>query len=98
MCPSQQLIFSTNIFFHATTGTGPVFLVSHISAADRKKVANNGNKVMGWCVGLKTPGPWNFARQDTNGIRRDPGRRPLRRDGAEVPEEERQLQASRRAS
>ena len=67
-CPTQQVIFSTNIFFHATTGTGPVFLVSHISAADRKKVANNGNKVMGWCVGLKTPGPWNFTRQDTNGI------------------------------
>jgi hypothetical protein len=66
-CPTQQLIFSTNLFFHATTGNGPVFLISHISALDRKKVANNGNKVMGWCVGLKTPGPWNFRRQDTNG-------------------------------
>ncbi len=71
-CPTQQLIFSTNLFFHATTNNAPnaapVFLVSHISAADRKAVANNGNKVMGWCVGLKTPGPWNFARQNTNGI------------------------------
>lgn len=66
-CPTQQLIFSSDLFFHFTTGNGPVFLVSHISAADRKKVANNGNKVMGWCVGLKTPGPWNFKRQDTNG-------------------------------
>ena len=46
----------------------PGFLVSHISAADRKAAPNNGNKVMGWCVGLKTPGPWNFAQQDTNGI------------------------------
>jgi hypothetical protein len=72
VCPTQQIIFSTNIFFHATTNLGPnpapVFLVSHISAADRKAAANNGNKVMGWCVGLKTPGPWNFARQNTNGI------------------------------
>ena len=67
VCPTQQLIFSTNLFFHATTGNGPVFLVSHISEADRKGAPNNGNKVMGWCLGLKTPGPWNFPRQDTNG-------------------------------
>jgi hypothetical protein len=71
VCPTQQLIFSTNLFFHATTNNGPnpgpVFLVSHISAADRKAVANNGNKVMGWCVGLKSKGPWNFVRQNTNG-------------------------------
>lgn len=66
-CATQQLIFSSNLFFHATTGNGPVFLVSHISEADRKAAANNGNKVMGWCLGLKTPGPWNFPRQDTNG-------------------------------
>lgn len=66
-CPTQQLIFSSNLFFHATTGNGPVFLVSHISALDRKAAANNGNKVMGWCVGLKNTGPWHFAQQDTNG-------------------------------
>lgn len=66
-CPTQQVIFSTNVFFHATTGAAPVFLVSHISAADRKAVANNGNKVMGWCVGIKSKGPWNFVRQNTNG-------------------------------
>jgi hypothetical protein len=66
-CPTQQVIFSSNVFFHATTGTGPVFLVSHISAADRKAAPNNGNKVMGWCVGLKNKGPWNFVRQNTNG-------------------------------
>jgi hypothetical protein len=67
-CPTQQLIFSSDLFFHFTTGNGPVFLISHISAADRKKMANNGNKVMGWCVGLKTAGPWHFAQQNTNGI------------------------------
>jgi hypothetical protein len=66
-CPTQQVIFSSDLFFHATTGNGPVFLVSHISAEDRKKAANNGNKVMGWCVGLKTTGPWHFAQQNTNG-------------------------------
>jgi hypothetical protein len=67
-CPTQQLIFSTNLFFHETTGNKAVFLISHISAADRKKAANNGNKVMGWCVGLETPGPWHFAQQNTNGV------------------------------
>jgi hypothetical protein len=66
-CPTQQLIFSTDLFFHATSGNGPVFLVTHISAADRKLAPNNGNKVMGWCVGIKSKGPWNFRRQNTNG-------------------------------
>ena len=66
-CPTQQLIFSSDVFFHQTTGNGPVFLVNHISAADRKAAPNNGNKVMGWCVGLEATGPWHFARQDTNG-------------------------------
>jgi hypothetical protein len=41
--------------------------VTHISEVDRKAAANNGNKFMGWCLGLKDPGPWNFPRQDTNG-------------------------------
>jgi hypothetical protein len=65
-CPTQQLVFASAVFFHQTTGNGPVFLVTHISAADRKRVPNNGNKVMGWCVGLEEPGPWNFKQQDTN--------------------------------
>ena len=67
-CPTQQLIFASDLFFHQTTGDGPVFLVSHISAADRKAAPNNGNKIVGWCVGLKSPGPWNFTQQNTNGI------------------------------
>ena len=67
VCPEQRLIFSTSLFFHATTGNGPVFLVTHVSAADRKAAANNGNKFMGWCLGLKGPGPWNFPQRDTNG-------------------------------
>ena len=44
-----------------------MFLVTHISEADRKAASNNGNKDMGWCMGLKVPGPWNFPRKDTNG-------------------------------
>jgi hypothetical protein len=68
VCPTQQLIFASDLFFHATTGDKAVRLVSHISALDRKAAANNGNKVMGWCVGLKDPGPWHFAQQNTNGI------------------------------
>ncbi|MGH2680438.1 MAG: hypothetical protein ACRDG8_08160 [Actinomycetota bacterium] len=65
-CPTQRVIFSSDVFVHVTTGNGPVFLVTHISRADMKAAANNGQKHVGWCVGLKTPGPWDFAQQDTN--------------------------------
>ena len=67
-CPTQRLIFSSNLLFHATTGDEPVFLVSHITRQDMKAATNNGQKHVGWCVGLKGPGPWNFPQQNTNGI------------------------------
>ncbi len=67
-CPTQKLVFSSDLFFHATTGDEPVFLVSHITRQDMKAATNNGQKHIGWCVGLKGPGPWNFPQQDTNGI------------------------------
>lgn len=67
-CPTQRVIFSSDLFFHATSGTGPVFLMSHITREDMKAATNNGQKHVGWCVGLKNdPGPWNFSQQDTNG-------------------------------
>jgi hypothetical protein len=66
-CPTQKVVFSSDVFVHVTTGNAPVFLVSHISREDMKAATNNGQKHVGWCVGLKTPGPWNFVRQDTNG-------------------------------
>jgi len=67
LCPTQRVIFSDDLLFHATTGNGPVFLVSHITREDMKAATNNGQKHVGWCFGLKDPGPWNFPQQDTNG-------------------------------
>lgn len=73
LCPTQRVIFSEDLFFHATTGfdpdegPAPVFLVSNITRLDMKAATNNGQKHVGWCFGLKGPGPWNFPRQDTNG-------------------------------
>ncbi len=65
VCAKQLLVFSTVIFFHETTGTGPVFLVTHITREDMKPP--NNRLQIGWCVGVKVPGPWSFPRQDTNG-------------------------------
>jgi hypothetical protein len=62
-CPTQRVIFSSDLFFHGTGGSEPVFLVSHIVREDMKAATNNGQKHVGWCVGLKDPGPWNFAPQ-----------------------------------
>jgi hypothetical protein len=78
-CPGQKVIFDTldpeteTLFFHATSGfdptegPAPVFLFSHITRHDMKEATNNGQKHVGWCVGVKTAGPWNFVQQDTNG-------------------------------
>jgi hypothetical protein len=67
-CPTQRVIFSSDLLFHATTGDEPVFLVSHITREDMKASTNNGQKHVGWCVGLKdNGGPWGFPQQDTNG-------------------------------
>ena len=59
-CAGQRLIFSSSIFFHATTGDGTdtVFLETHITRADMKAAANNGQRHVGWCIGLKTSAPW----------------------------------------
>lgn len=72
-CPDQKVIFDTldleteTLFFHVTGGDEPVFLFSHITRHDMKEATNNGQKHVGWCVGLKSKGPWNFTRKDTNG-------------------------------
>lgn len=59
-CPTQRIIFGTSLFFHATTGDGTdtVFLVTHITREDMKNATNNGQKHVGWCIGLKDSGPW----------------------------------------
>jgi hypothetical protein len=66
-CPTQVVVFSDEVSFYVTTGDEPVFAVTHISRQDMKRIPQNGQKHIGWCVGLKDPGPWNFAQQDTNG-------------------------------
>jgi hypothetical protein len=67
-CPDQRVIFGNTTFFHQTSGTESdvVFLLEHITREDMKAAANNGQKHVGWCVGLETPGVWNFPLQDTN--------------------------------
>jgi hypothetical protein len=75
-CAGQAVIFANSVFSHATTEPGtslaPVFLSNHITAADWKASANNGQAHADWCVGLKTADPWlanggTFTEQDVNG-------------------------------
>jgi hypothetical protein len=75
-CPDQKVIFGNTTFFHQTSRTESdvVFLLEHITREDMKASANNGQKHVGWCVGLETPGVWNFPLQDRNGNHtQDPG-------------------------
>jgi hypothetical protein len=75
-CPDQKVIFGNSTFFHQTSGTESdvVFLLEHITREDMKRATNNGQKHVGWCVGLETPGVWNFPLQDRNGNHvQDPG-------------------------
>jgi hypothetical protein len=59
-CPDQRVIFSGKTFFHVTTGdeSEVVLLVTHITRADMKAAANNGQKHVGWCIGLESSTPW----------------------------------------
>jgi hypothetical protein len=70
VCAGQTVIFGDSVFEHEFTGTGAVFLKSHVTRADMKKAANNGQAHVQWCVGL--PVPWaavggTAEPQDTNG-------------------------------
>jgi hypothetical protein len=59
-CSDQKVIFSGKTFFHVTTGNEGdiVRLVTHITRADMKAAANNGQKHVGWCIGLESSTPW----------------------------------------
>lgn len=59
-CPTQRVIFSNKTFFHVTTGdeSEVVRLETHITRADMKAAANNGQRHIGWCIGLESPDPW----------------------------------------
>lgn len=71
-CPNQRLIFSADIFSHATSGTGSVYVTTHITKANfRAAGANYGQSHVEWCIGLKNSSPWvhngaAFTQQDTN--------------------------------
>jgi hypothetical protein len=70
-CAGQKVIFTNDVFFHATTGSGPVFLVNHITAADQQAAPGPPGK-RGWCVGLKSADAWvrngaPYTEQDVNG-------------------------------
>ena len=72
VCPGQKTIFANAVFSYATTGSNtPVFLENHISKADWKASANNGQAHADWCIGLLNPwtavgGP--AVQKDTDGI------------------------------
>ncbi len=70
-CPGQTLVLGDHIFSHATTGDDAVLVTSKISKLEMKKVANNGQVFVKWCVGLKDKAKWDhngavYEQQDTN--------------------------------
>lgn len=75
VCAGQTLIFAQDVFVHATDdATGKVFLSSHITRANMKAAANNGQVFVNWCVGLKPDQEqlWihngaSYSPQDMNG-------------------------------
>ena len=72
VCPGQKTIFANTVFSYATTGSNtPVFLENHITKADWKASANNGQAHADWCIGLLDPwtavgGP--AVQKNTDGI------------------------------
>ena len=76
-CPGQDLIFDNRVFSYATTETDsvedtPVFLSNHITRADWRASANNGQAHADWCIGLPTAAPWenngaSYREVDVNG-------------------------------
>jgi hypothetical protein len=76
----QTEIFGNSVFVHETTDSAtpsspaPVFVTSHVTRADMKAAANNGQAHITWCTATETEGPWlaNGGRHtatavDTNG-------------------------------
>jgi hypothetical protein len=72
VCPGQKEIFANSVFSYATTGSNTsVFLENHITRADWRASANNGQAHADWCIGLLDPwtavgGP--AVQKDTDGI------------------------------
>lgn len=61
-CPGQKAVFDNRIYSYATTGSAPlapVRLVTHISKAEWRASANNGQAHADWCIGLVTEAAWD---------------------------------------
>jgi hypothetical protein len=59
LCPGQDEIFANTVFSYATTGSNtPVFLRNHITRADWRASANNGQAHADWCIGLVHESDW----------------------------------------
>ena len=59
VCAGQSEIFANTIFSYATTGSDtPVFLENHITRADWRASANNGQAHADWCIGLVNQSDW----------------------------------------
>lgn len=73
-CPGQKAVFDDRIYSYATTGSAPlapVRLETHITKAEWKASANNGQAHADWCIGLQDP--WTAVggpamQKDTDGI------------------------------
>ena len=60
VCPGQKTIFANSVFSYATTGSNtPVFLENHITRADWRASANNGQAHADWCIGLVHESDWD---------------------------------------
>jgi hypothetical protein len=71
-CQGQIPIFANSLFVSQFTGSGAVFLKSHVTRQDMKASANNGQAHVQWCIGLETTAPWvnnggSFTPEDMNG-------------------------------
>jgi hypothetical protein len=60
VCAGQDEIFANTIFSYATTGSNTaVFLENHITKADWRASANNGQAHADWCIGLVHESDWD---------------------------------------
>jgi hypothetical protein len=56
VCEGQKTIFANSVFSYATTGSNTsVSLENHITKADWRASANNGQAHADWCIGLLHP-------------------------------------------
>jgi len=57
-CPGYVPFLTNQVFENTSSGTGPVFLSSHLTRDDMKASASNGQTTVAWCVALRSANPW----------------------------------------